>query len=233
MKITIIGKGRLGRSLSILLHNNNIKHQLLGKQEHYNVSGLVYICVPESSIEAVAQKLAAADILLHSSGTLSSDVLNHPCSGCLHPIMTFPGPEVNLPSQPIPATYQGSDIAFPFVKDLAAKLGFTLYPYMGCREKYHSAAVISGNFATILLHGAASILEAEGVDKETALEMLLPLALNSLKNANKGSLSSVLTGPISRNEYEICQKHIDRLSLDHDEISTLYKGIIKLHTVLA
>jgi len=143
--------------------------------------------------------------------------------------MTFPGPEVSLPEGNIPATYYGDERATAAVTSLAEQLDFELFSFNGSRQLYHSAAVISGNFSTILLHAAASILEEQGVSFQDALKMLHPLAMQSLQNAPNGPLEEVLTGPVSRSEQGIISGHIAVLQKHKPELAELYQSFINVH----
>lgn len=237
MNITIIGKGKLGASVSALLKQSNTAHKLLGRQNEYTCSGLVYICVPESQISSVASKIHGADIILHSAGSLDENILlPHPIRGVLHPIMSFSDPKIAFPSFPIPTTLSGLE-NFPaeteIVKSFAQKIGFQLYPYQGSRALYHSAAVISGNFATILLHAGASILESQGMNYQDALNILHPLALKSVANANKGPLQEVLSGPFARGELETIHKQIEALTLIDPSLADLVSVFQRVHQELS
>ncbi len=239
MNITIIGKGKLGTSISALLQQSTppVSHQLLGRQAEYHCSGLVYICVPESKITSVSSVIKGADIVLHSAGSLKPDILKpHSIRGVLHPIMSFSDPNIALPSPPIPATLSGleefSEEA-TIVKNFAEKIGFHLYPYHGSRTLYHSAAVLSGNFATILLHAGALVLESQGMKYKDALDILQPLALQSITNANKGKLNDVLSGPLARNEMETIHKQITALTPISSSLADLMSHFEKVHQELS
>ena len=237
MNITIIGQGKLGSSISALLQMSKTPHQLLGRQEQYHCSGLVYICVPESQIKVVSSKIQGAEIVLHSAGSLDAEILApHVCRGVLHPIMSFSDPEIALPSAPIPSTLSGLENnpdAEAKVTSFAQKIGFQIYPYQGSRALYHSAAVISGNFATILLHAGASVLESQGMDYQAALNILQPLALQSVQNANKGSLTEVLSGPLARDEQQTIQKQIEELRPFAPSLADLIKAFQTVHEHLS
>ena len=237
MNITIIGQGKLGSSISALLQMSKTPHQLLGRQEQYHCSGLVYICVPESQIKVVSNKIQGAEIVLHSAGSLDAEILApHVRRGVLHPIMSFSNPEIALPSAPIPSTLSGLENnpdAEAKVTSFAQKIGFQIYPYQGSRALYHSAAVISGNFATILLHAGASVLESQGMDYQAALNILQPLALQSVQNANKGSLTQVLSGPLARDEQQTIQKQIEELRPFAPSLADLIKAFQTVHEHLS
>lgn len=237
MNITIIGTGKLGCSVSTLLKISNIPHQLLGRQDEYRCAGLVYICVPESQIALVSSKIKGAAIVLHSAGSLDADILiPHPIRGVLHPIMSFSDPKLALPEAPIPATLSGlkdHPEQAEIVNVFAQKIGFQIYPYQGSRALYHSAAVISGNFATILLHAGATVLESQGSNYQDALSLLQPLALQSVANANKGSLSEVLSGPLARGELETLDKQIKALASIYPSLAELMETFKRVHQDLS
>ena len=84
----------------------------------------------------------------------------------------------------------------------------------GDRALYHCAAVMAGNFATVLLAEAAAVLEAAGVARERAAASLAPLALTSLRNAATDPVAA-LTGPAARGDLATIEGHLRALN-DHD-----------------
>ena len=221
LDIHIIGKGKLGRSLSAVLRRTNIPHSLYGRDYPHSLQGIVYICVSEDSIESVAHKLYYHKncVVVHASGSLGLDVFPpHAVEiGCLHPIQSFPGPEIHLPSS-VPATLQSHESAslesIRRMKQLATCLEFSLYPFIGNRLTYHTAAVLSGNFTTILFSLATELLIKEGYSATQASQLLYSLAEQSLQNASKGTLEEVLTGPIARHQKDVLKKQQQHLSWD-------------------
>ena len=110
---------------------------------------------------------------------------------------------------------------------LAEQLGFTVYPFMGNRLAYHTAAVLSGNFTTILFSLAKEVLNREGYSDEMAAALLYPLADQSLSNAKHGLLKEVLTGPIARKQSSLIDAQRENLIWDTD-LSDLYAQFVKL-----
>lgn len=232
--IHIIGAGKLGRTLSVQLTNREVPHTLHYRTFNKDLCGLIYCCVPEDAIADVASQLTLNpdSILLHASGSMGLEVL-HPHTrriGCLHPIQSFPGPEISIPKT-IPATFQCNpaehEYLWPTIQWFAGLLGFELYHYTGSRLNYHTAAVISGNFATILLHQAANLLVKEGLSIRDACQLLQPLATTSIANAHKGTLADVLTGPISRQQDALLETQANNLSFDPD-LQALYNLMVKI-----
>lgn len=236
MQIHILGQGRLGLSLGTILTQQSIPHTIHGHSFPSRLNGLVYICVSETAIADVAQKLEYhQDVcVLHASGSLGLDVfpIREANIACLHPIQSFPGPKIRIPES-IPATLQCgpqiSDHARTNILLFTKWLGFTVYPFLGNRLAYHTAAVLSGNFTTILFSLAKEVLKREGYSEKMAGDLLYSLANQSLSNSKHGSLKEVLTGPISRGQSSILDAQKEQLRWDPD-LATLYNQFVKIAT---
>ena len=198
------------------------------------MKGIIYICVPETSVIEVTKKIEyCKDVcVLHASGSLGLEVFpnRHGNIACLHPIQSFPGPDVHIP-QSIPATLElgpnMTDTAKANIMTFSEWLGFTVYPFMGNRLPYHTAAVLSGNFTTILFSLAKEILMREGYTDSMAADLLYSLASQSLANSTHGSLKDVLTGPLSRGQTSIIETQIEQLAWDPD-LAKLYEQFVLL-----
>lgn len=234
MQIHIIGQGRLGLSLETILTHRSIPHTIHDRSFPSRLNGLVYICVPEVAIADVTKNIEYhSDVcVLHASGSIGLEVfpIQEANIGCLHPIQSFPGPQVHIPES-IPATLQYgthiSDGAQTDILTFTKWLGFTVYPFLGNRLAYHTAAVLSGNFTTILFSLAKEVLKREGYSDEMAANLLYPLASQSLSNSTHGSLKEVLTGPIAREQSSILEAQKKELRWD-PELSRLYEQFVKL-----
>lgn len=232
MQRHIIGTGRLGRSLSSILTQKSVPHTLHDRSYPASLTGIVYICVSEHEIARVATRINYHNdvIVLHASGSLGLEVFPEPGAniGCLHPIQSFPGPELGLP-QTIPATLLCGEAMTVAGKQSIMKfaqlLGYTVHPFKGERLAYHTAAVLSGNFTTILFSIAKEVLIREGYSDVEAGEMLHALAEHSLENAKTGALSDVLTGPLARDQQAILSAQQHALQWDSD-IQDLYKTFV-------
>ena len=230
-KLTIIGYGRLGKSIEALL---SIPHTIVRKHETVPLSDIYYLTVPDRCIEEVASSLPYNSTVIHASGSLPHTILRpHPHTAVLHPIMTFPGPEVKLPSQPIYASIDGDPQAIPKAQWLAEQVGFSTFPYNGTRARYHCAAVMAGNFGAVLLDMAANIMASDSdLNTKEAREKLLPLMIESIQNcAQEGA--KAFTGPIVRKDQKTIQQHRrELLSFSDHYIRTydaLSKSIIQQH----
>lgn len=201
MQVCVLGPGRLGRSLAVLLPAAGVRTHLWRRGEPLPVPGflpdLYWLAVRDDALAAVAALLPRDCVVLHASGALGADVLGHPLGGVLHPLMTFPGPEVGLPSlDGVGARIDGCPEARVAARALAQVLG--MVPVEGVDPvAWHAAAsMVSGHLAALYLD-AATVLERAGLDN--AREILLPLALESLRRAASVGPAAI-TGPAARGD---------------------------------
>jgi predicted short-subunit dehydrogenase-like oxidoreductase (DUF2520 family) len=228
MRIAIVGRGRLGRSLAHLLGEAGHEVGTSGRGEAVADAEVVLLCVPDAELAGAASRVPPGPVVLHCSGAVEVDVLRpHRPAGSLHPLMTFPGPEVALPDlRGVPAAVAGDPEAVALAGRLAGDLGLVPFAVPGDRRLYHAAAVLAGNFATVLLGEAARVLVAAGVDPAVAPSVLVPLALRSVDNARHGA-SRALTGPVARGDERTLAAH--RAALEEaglSEVLVLYDALL-------
>jgi len=207
MRIGIVGLGRLGRSLALLLEAAGHRVATAGR-DGWPDAEVVLLTVPDGAIAEAAARVRGAPVLLHCSGALDVDVLRpHRPAGSFHPLMTFPGPEVALPDLAgVPAAVAGDPEALAAATDLAESLGMWPIQVPGDRRLYHAAAVMAGNFSTVLLGESSRVLAAAGVPLADAPSLLAPLAVQSLRNATADP-AAALTGPVARGDEATLERH--------------------------
>ncbi len=234
VKIGIIGPGRLGRSLATLLEAAGRKVELAGRADPVPDTSILMLTVPDRAITAVSKTVPRGRILLHCSGACEVEVLRpHTPAGSLHPLMTFPGPEIVLPDlTDVPAAVAGDPEAVEVGRGIAQSLGMRAFEVQGDRRLYHASAVMAGNFATVLLAEAARVLAAAGVDPEEAPSVLAPLALQSLRNARSNPARS-LTGPVARGDLSVLAGHREALlAAGFTDLEALYETLTERAKVL-
>ena len=205
-KLTIIGPGRLGRTISAGL---SIPHNLIAKNQDIPLSDIYLLTVPDQIISSLQKKLPTGSVVLHTSGSQSHEILRpHEPAGVFHPLMTFPGPEIAIPSQHVPVSISGDPLACEAGEWLADALNYQSFVYQGSRAQYHCAAVMAGNLGSLLLHLAGTIMsENNQMTIEEAQRNLLPLMMQSIQNTAQEGISRSLTGPIVRGDEETLNKH--------------------------
>ena len=208
-----------------MLAERNHPFELIGRGERIPPADLTWLTVADRDIEDASTAVPSGGIVLHASGAMEHRILRpHPCVGSLHPLMSFPGPEIGMPETEIPAAVAGDEAAIEAAIELAENLGFQAVRVPGDRTLYHAAAVTAGNFATVLLIEASRMLAAAGVPESDARALLGPLAITSIKNAiDHGSGS--LTGPVARGDEDVIRAHRDALQSLSPELSALYAAL--------
>ncbi|MBT3217897.1 MAG: DUF2520 domain-containing protein [Proteobacteria bacterium] len=230
MDIGIIGPGRLGRSLGFLFDDVGHRVILVGPGDSQSELGdcdVVLLTVPDDSIETVAGQLSTRGVVLHCSGATDVEPLrpHHP-AGSMHPLMTFPGPDISIPNlKGVHAAVAGDPKALTMARDLAKILGMIPTIVEGDRRLYHASAVMAGNFATVIFAQAATILEKAEIKPSLAREMLAPLAKQSISNATANPRDS-LTGPVARGDTAIINAHRSALQeAGLADLLTLYDNL--------
>ncbi len=227
MDIALMGLGRLGRSLLPLLETAGHRVLPWRRGEPCPHADVAWLTVSDGAVAEVAQLVPPGPVVLHASGALDVSVLRpHSPAGSLHPLQSFPGPEVAVPPlHGVPAAVAGDPEAVAVATRLAKDLGLVPVHVPGDRRLYHAAAVIAGNFSTTLLAEGAGLLVEAGVDPDQAVALLVPLARASLEQALARGPVQALTGPFPRGDRTTIGAHITA-------IRALDRGLAELYEVL-
>lgn len=228
-EVVLVGPGRLGRTMARALEQRGVQVRLVGRDQPVPPSPLTWLTVPDRAVAEVAARVPAGGVVLHASGALDVTPLRpHRPAGSLHPLMTFPGPELAMPAlEGLPAAVAGDDEALQAASALARTLGMTPFPVPGDRRLYHAAAVVAGNFSTVLLAVAAELLAAAGVPAGQAPALLLPLARASLENAARVGPARALTGPVARGDEEVLEAHRQALAQASPSSLPTYEALVE------
>ncbi len=240
MQITIIGPGRLGTSLALLL--SRLKHRVIlsGRsacplppgpnilfvpQAELSLpgdSGLIFITVPDGEISAVAERIAARTSqpgnLVHTSGMTGTEPLQILTdggwrTGSFHPLQTFP--RKFMPAdlwQDISCTFLGAEELLPPLREIFSGAGLQIRPVtLRQKQTLHLTATLVSNLQ-IGLHSLAARLIAEAGLNREAESWLLPLAEATLKNISASGYRQALSGPLTRGDRQTISAHLDMLS---------------------
>jgi len=214
--VSIVGAGRLGRSLGRGLRETGWKiHSVVtrsqstarravraigGGRAHAEVTRGVFaapvilIAVPDDSIPLVVTQLAAFGaeelaqrVILHSCGSLSSEVLSPlralgAITGSMHPLQTFSG--IGVPAlDGCVFAIEGDPGAIRVARAIARSLeGHVVLLHPSAKAAYHAAASISAGLVLSLVESAVQIFTSLGMKRKEALRALLPLTRQVLEN---------------------------------------------------
>jgi predicted short-subunit dehydrogenase-like oxidoreductase (DUF2520 family) len=227
MYVGIIGPGRLGSSLAQLLRQAGHRVVMTRDDALPTDVEVAILTVPDGAISTVSDLLAQGPIVLHCSGATDLQPLSaHRHIGSMHPLMTFPGPQVALPDlRGVVAAIDGNAAGLDAARQLAESLGMRPVHVTGDRRLYHAAAVLAGNGATILLAEAVRLLVAAGVQHDVAADMLAPLVIRSVINAPPDPIAT-LTGPAARGDLQVLRGHNTAMKeAGLDDIARLHQSI--------
>ncbi len=259
-RFLIIGAGNLGTSLyrlldhlypgSVYLYGQKERNQFQSKyltegdysnfltMEMVNNLEVIFLAVPDDSLKEATRKLLlfkqAGRIVLHSSGALGSEELDHirkrgAHCGSLHPMQSFP--QKFIPPDhwnKIIFSFEGDEECLPFVDELMQKTESRLLKLtVDQKLALHIAGVFTANYTTALINLAEGILINAGIKEIPKNEILAPLLKGVAENLEKAPSDSILSGPAKRGDINILRKHLHYLRLTHGPADT-YLDMVKL-----
>lgn len=185
---------------------------------------LVIVAVPDPVIRPAAERLAAAgaitarQVVLHCSGARSSEELAplRPYArgiGSCHPLLSFAAPALAArllgeASFAVEGDAEALDAARRLVDALGGRL---LRIEAADRALYHAAAAVASNHLVALAAQAATCLGALGVDRDAAVQALVPLMRSTLDNLCRLGVPRALSGPVSRGDARCVAGHLEAI----------------------
>ena len=209
--------------------------------EYSELPGLathVLIAVSDQGIEPVAEALAAAGlrsgVALHTCGAKGPDALGAlrtagVACGMLHPLQTIMSAEQGVKSL-ADATFglsgdrEAIQWAGEIVRMATGGRGRSLHIEPDRLSYYHAGAVMASNALVAALDAAVILLAHAGVERETALQAVGPLARTSLDNALGSGPQAALTGPIVRGDAATVAAHREALRAVDPTVTKLYEA---------
>ncbi len=247
--ILLIGKGRVGTSLSSCLRERKISFIHKRGREDFLAdlpkTNLVLIAVKDDAIQEIAKTihhsraLKPGSALAHFSGALSSKILKAKgyYAFSIHPLKSFAFPKGRCSDfQGIPFVFEGDQQTIKIAKQLIKKLGGEWVEIQG-KDKilYHTAACAASNFLVTLVSMASDLIQKTGIleknrrFKATHL-FLIPLLKSAIENIEKIGIPGALTGPIERGDFSTVKKQIEALKKRAPNLLEVYK-ILSLKTL--
>lgn len=252
--VNIIGAGHLGKTLGFLLYrskaiqiggicNTSIESTMnaidfigagtYAKSLHdLPPADITLITTPDSMISSLCKKLSqtrnlkSKSIIIHCSGTLTSDILhtvrNKNCFvASVHPMQTFANPHISV--KQYTGTYcavEGDAEVLLQVDAVFRSIGSITYRV--CKEKkpsYHAAGVFASNYLVTLAQQALFCLEDACVEKNIAMMIITKIMQGTVTNlAQTLSPKESLTGPLQRGDMVTVKKHLENLNSEQKEL---------------
>lgn len=155
-------------------------------------------------------------IVLHSSGALSSDVLDplrragaHVAS--LHPMMTFvPGSTPDMSK--VPFAVEGDPQAVAVARQVAGQLGAEVFPIRrSAKVLYHALGSFSSPLVVATLVTAERVGQTAGLTLTQTRKIMAAILQQTLKNYLERGPAAAFSGPIKRGDLDTVRRHLREL----------------------
>lgn len=242
MNISIIGSGNVATHLGKAIHRagfnildvysrdlinakalaSELQARAVDAISALGAADLYIIAVKDEAIVSIAKQLNAGDgIVVHTSGTIGLDALNT-CSnnpGVFYPLQTF-SKNKQIDMYAVPICLEASNASTMKILIRVGKAISKNVQELNSQQRMHLhiAAVIACNFSNHLYVLAAELLEKEGM----LFELLKPLILETANKIQSISPVDAQTGPASREDKVIIEKHLEALK-SNPQIAELYR----------
>lgn len=198
------------------------------------VSDIVFIATQDAEIAAVskelASKLTGKPYIFHTSGALSSKVLDDLTAigcktGSIHPLVSVSNAEAG--PERFKGSYfcvEGNADAVKLAKEIVTALGGIPFSVdTNFKTLYHAAAVTACGHLVALFDAAVEMMTKCGLSEDESKKILLPLVKSTVQNIGEHSTAAALTGTFARADIETFVEHLKVLNTNvSDELLEIY-----------
>jgi len=201
---------------------------------------VILLTVTDGALASMARALAQIEpamwrnkIALHTSGALDRKVLEPlarrgASTGSLHPMQTFSG-HSDPKLAGVIFGVEGAPKAIRTASSIARSLGgIPVAVHSKKKISYHAAAVLVAGLGLALSEGATQVLLSIGFTRPKAIQALLPLMREMLRNFEHDGPHAAWTGPISRADYGTVAMHTKALHTQPKELRDAYAALARL-----
>jgi hypothetical protein len=221
--ISFLGRGNVAMSMSEIFKKAGYNVvQLWRRGEEIADADLYIICVPDSAIKEVADKLKPDSYWVHTSANFDEGSLKKfKHKGVFYPFQTFTkGVDVCWDHLPIFINSDDSDFTNDLI-NIAKSISDNVCQCDRIQlSNLHVAAVFGCNFTNHLCKISADILQENDMD----FDIIKPLLLQTFKKFETLTPSQAQTGPAIRKDKSTIRKQLQMLSPWHRK---LYKMLTK------
>jgi predicted short-subunit dehydrogenase-like oxidoreductase (DUF2520 family) len=193
-----------------------------------------------SSVTSTKPFPTARPVVLHTSGALSSDVLEPLrrrgfSTGSCHPLQTFEDPAraMRLISKSF-FCVEGDRRAVTTARKLVRDIGGSSFQVpTEMKGLYHAAAVLASGGVVALLSICLEALAECGLPPGQALAVLTPLVEGTVDNVRELGPAAALTGPVRRGDVSTIRKNLDALARADCQWAELYRHLAQRSVLLA
>lgn len=228
MKVTIVGRGRVGRGLAKRARIAALDVTLVdGKTEGKAKGDLVVLAVPDPVVREVAGRLRVKGALVHCSGSLGPEALEGraPSVGVMHPLVSFADPARPPHLKGAAFVIDGDPKAVKRARRLARALGARPVEASIHGAAYHAAAALGANGAAALAALAVRVLEARGMGRREAERAMGALLRTVGENVETVGVPNALSGPVIRGDAATVRRHRDALEALDPGVRRAYDAV--------
>jgi len=212
--------------------------RLLSAMHEFEPAPVWMIATPDESIGGISRQLVRCnwirqgDVVFHLSGALSSKELAE-CQqigasvASLHPVQNFADPAVSITQFAGSwCALEGDSAATRILRQAIEAIGgrlIAIAPHQ--KTLYHAGAVMACNYLVALLDVSLDILRTAGVSREQGAALLTPILRATVENVLAQGVENAMTGPISRGDVEIVNRHIKELERLGPESVSVYREL--------
>ena len=260
-EVAIIGAGTLASALACALHSKGYRiSEILSRSNPQSLrrarmlanpiqssattpkaaelsAGIVWICVPDDAIASVAAQIVGerdwrGKIVVHSSGALSSDVLE-PLRrkgaevASAHPLMTFVS-SLQPKLKGVPFALEGTAKALTVIESIITDFEAQAFRIARAEKAaYHAFGFFSSPAIVALIASAIDVGKLAGLDAKRARALMEPIVRQTIDNCFRTSPQQAFSGPVRRGDVETIRKHLEVLRQKPDSLE-VYRAIVKV-----
>ena len=198
---------------------------------------VLWLCVPDAAIAQVCRRLVKrvgqrslrGQIVIHSSGALSSEVLQAASEAgasvaSVHPLMSFPT-RVPVSLAGVPFAVEADASSRRVLNALVRHIGGKPFA-IGAAGKalYHAAGMLSSPLLVSHLAAAQRAAVLAGFTKNRANRLIEPIARATLDSFFRRGAAKSFSGPIARDDIETIRLHLQALE-PHPMLADVYRSL--------
>src|SRR6185312_14353013 len=198
---------------------------------------VIWICVPDDAIASVAAQIDGnrdwrGKIALHSSGALSSDVLEPLRTtgaevASAHPLMTFVSSS-QAKLRNVPFALEGTVRALAAVEMIINDFGGQAFRIAKTEKAaYHAFGFFSSPAIVALIASAIDVGKLAGLDGKRARALMEPIVRQTIDNCFRTSPQQAFSGPVRRGDVETIRKHLEVLRQQPNSLE-VYRALLKI-----
>lgn len=181
---------------------------------------------------ARAGRLQPGAVVFHCSGaTASGELAPARDQGAFvasaHPLKSFAEPEQAAAS--FAGTWcgvEGDEAALAVLRPAWEAIGARLFAIdPAFKTVYHAASVVVSNYLTALMEVGIRCFDRAGLPRETAMQVMEPLARTALDQVFRLGTARALTGPVARGDYVVVARQIGALRDWDESVGELYRRL--------